>query len=255
MSSLIIDPNHPATMSSREIADLVESRHDNVKRTMERLGERGIIRFTPLEETSHEGAGARSVEVYRVNKRDSFVVVAQLCPEFTARLVDRWQELEALAGRVAIPNFQNPAEAARAWAEQFERQQVLLLENKQQAERIGALEELFTPGMTPVDFCKKLNGVNASRVNAYLCARGWLYNECQPERSPRWRVASYARDRYLTEKIGREVKTSTVSFIPHTAQLLQKGAIRLYELYRKGELPMKATWDGSYTHAKFPGGE
>ncbi|WMR34028.1 Rha family transcriptional regulator [Metapseudomonas otitidis] len=99
MSSLIIDPNHPATMSSREIADLVESRHDNVKRTMERLSERGIIRFTPLEETSHEGAGARSVEVYRVNKRDSFVVVAQLCPEFTARLVDRWQELETQASR------------------------------------------------------------------------------------------------------------------------------------------------------------
>jgi phage regulator Rha-like protein len=32
-----------------------------------------------------------------VNKRDSYVVVAQLCPEFTARLVDRWQELEAQA--------------------------------------------------------------------------------------------------------------------------------------------------------------
>jgi hypothetical protein len=27
-------------------------------------------------------------------KRDSIVVVAQLSPEFTARLVDRWQELE-----------------------------------------------------------------------------------------------------------------------------------------------------------------
>lgn len=28
-------------------------------------------------------------------KRDSIIVVAQLSPEFTARLVDRWQELEA----------------------------------------------------------------------------------------------------------------------------------------------------------------
>ncbi len=27
-------------------------------------------------------------------KRDSFVVVAQLSPEFTGALVDRWQELE-----------------------------------------------------------------------------------------------------------------------------------------------------------------
>lgn len=27
-------------------------------------------------------------------KRDSIIVVAQLCPEFTARTVDRWRELE-----------------------------------------------------------------------------------------------------------------------------------------------------------------
>lgn len=27
-------------------------------------------------------------------KRDSIIVVAQLSPEFTARLVDRWKELE-----------------------------------------------------------------------------------------------------------------------------------------------------------------
>ena len=34
-----------------------------------------------------------------MSKRDSFVVVAQLCPEFTAALVDRWQELEAQAAK------------------------------------------------------------------------------------------------------------------------------------------------------------
>ena len=38
--------------------------------------------------------------VWGVGRRDSIVVVAQLCPEFTARLVDRWQELE---GQVAKP--------------------------------------------------------------------------------------------------------------------------------------------------------
>jgi hypothetical protein len=36
----------------------------------------------------------RVTSVYRLGKRDSYVVVAQLCPEFTAKLVDRWQELE-----------------------------------------------------------------------------------------------------------------------------------------------------------------
>lgn len=83
--------NEPITMSSREIAELVEARHDSVKRTMERLSESGLISFTPLVETSHEGSGARPVEVYQVDERDSYVVVARLSPEFTARLVDYWQ--------------------------------------------------------------------------------------------------------------------------------------------------------------------
>ena len=35
------------------------------------------------------------VKIFHVGKRDSYVVVAQLSPEFTDRLVDRWQALEA----------------------------------------------------------------------------------------------------------------------------------------------------------------
>lgn len=126
MSALALTAGGPLTMSSREIAELVESRHDNVKRAMERLAEKGVIRFTPAEETSHEGAGARSVEVYRVGKRDSYVVVAQLSPEFTARLVDRWQELEEAARRPALPDFTNPVAAARAWADEVEAKQIAI---------------------------------------------------------------------------------------------------------------------------------
>lgn len=96
------------TMSSREIAELVESRHDSVKRTIERLADKGLIRFTPSVETSHEGSGARPVEVHLVGKRDSYVVVAQLSPEFTARLVDRWAELEQQVRTQSLPDLSNP---------------------------------------------------------------------------------------------------------------------------------------------------
>ncbi|MBY8029429.1 phage antirepressor KilAC domain-containing protein [Vibrio fluvialis] len=80
-------------MSSREIAELTQSRHDNVKRSMERIASNGVISFTPMEEPTV--GGGKSATVYHVNKRDSYVVVAQLSPEFTAALVDRWQELES----------------------------------------------------------------------------------------------------------------------------------------------------------------
>ena len=111
------------TMSSREIATLVESRHDDVKRSIERLTERGVITLPPLAEVSNDGPGPKFIKEYHLEKRDSLIVVAQLSPEFTARIVDRWQELEDKAS-VAIPDFTNPALAARAWAEQFEARQI-----------------------------------------------------------------------------------------------------------------------------------
>lgn len=41
-----------------------------------------------------------------VSERDSYVIVAQLSPEFTGKLVDRWQELEEQAVHpVALPSY------------------------------------------------------------------------------------------------------------------------------------------------------
>ncbi len=78
------------SMSSLEIADLVGSRHDSVKRTIERLAEKGVIVQPPMVDgQSFDSIGRpRTESIYQICKRDSFVVVAQLSPEFTAALVD-----------------------------------------------------------------------------------------------------------------------------------------------------------------------
>jgi len=105
------------TMSSLQIAELVESRHDSVKRTIERLADRAVIVQSPMvDEQSFDSLGrSRKEAVYMINKRDRYVVVAQLSPEFTARLVDRWQELEeqAKGTSIALPDFGDPAIAIR----------------------------------------------------------------------------------------------------------------------------------------------
>ncbi|MEF0939608.1 Rha family transcriptional regulator [Rhizobium sp. BR 362] len=91
----LIHINAPVTMSSQDIAELVNSRHDKVKQSIERLAERGAIQLPPSGDVkNHLG---QTVQVYQIGKRDSYVIVAQLSPEFTARLVDRWQELEQQA--------------------------------------------------------------------------------------------------------------------------------------------------------------
>jgi hypothetical protein len=98
-------------MSSQEIADLVQSRHDNVKIAIERLAQRGVIPFPAMQEKPE--TGGRPGSVYQLGKRDTYVVVAQLSPEFTGRLVDRWQELETGIAASAIP-LPSPHEVAVA---------------------------------------------------------------------------------------------------------------------------------------------
>lgn len=80
------------TMSSLEIAEVVQSRHDDVKRSIKRLAKRGVIELPPTAEIK---TATKPTKVYMVGKRDSYVVVAQMSPEFTAALVDRWEALES----------------------------------------------------------------------------------------------------------------------------------------------------------------
>lgn len=78
------------TMTSVEIADLVTSAHADVRRSIERLAERGVITLPPMAEVTNPRSGPKTINVYQVGERESYIVVAQLSPEFTARLVDYW---------------------------------------------------------------------------------------------------------------------------------------------------------------------
>lgn len=115
MNITTLPMNNTITMTSREIAELVDSRHDNVRTSIERLAQNGVIRLPSVQisEIINNLGLPQKVSEYvftgEQGKRDSIVVVAQLSPEFTARLVDRWQELEAA---LAAPALMDKKEAA-----------------------------------------------------------------------------------------------------------------------------------------------
>ena len=130
------------TMSSREIADLVESRHDSVKRTIERLQDKGLIQLTPMVEVkNHLG---QVVTEYQLIKRDTYVVVAQLSPEFTARLVDRWQELENKQMPQIPQTLSEALRLAADQAEQIERQNLLIEQQRPKVEFVQRYVEAGT---------------------------------------------------------------------------------------------------------------
>lgn len=101
--------SNTATMTSLDIEVVTGSGHSEVKRSIERLAAKGIIALPPtaimLNKVNNRDY---KTEVFVFSgdkaKRDSLIVVAQLSPEFTADIVDRWIYLEkenkSLAGQL-----------------------------------------------------------------------------------------------------------------------------------------------------------
>jgi len=159
-------------MSSREIAEVVESRHDSVKRTMETLAEKQLIAFT---QTVEKETGGRPGSIYHVNKRDSYIVVAQLSPEFTARLVDRWQELESQ--QPVLPDFTDPVAAARAWADAEEQKQKALAQveaARPAVEFVGRYVESSSGSMNFRQVAKTLS-IKENRLRDFLEVNKIMY--------------------------------------------------------------------------------
>ena len=125
--------NSEQSMDTLDISELVQSRHDKVKQSTERLVERGVIAQPPMGSVVKTVNGRDyETEVYvftgEKGKRDSIIVVAQLCPEFTARLVDRWAELEALVAKPQITTPQDYLSALKALVVSEEQKQIAIQE-------------------------------------------------------------------------------------------------------------------------------
>lgn len=168
---------------------------------------------------------------------------------FFEGLEDSYFRLREVGG-LLLPDMNDPIKLARAWADAMEAKQQAEVLTHRQAQYIDHLENLFSDGLSPVQFCKRLNGVNVSRVSAYLQESNWLYDDNPNGNHAHWRVRSQARDKYLTEKSNQINPTSAASFTSYQPVLLREGAVWLYRRYLKGQLPMKQSWNGEFTHDK-----
>jgi phage regulator Rha-like protein len=106
---------------------LCDKAHDNVLKVIRNLEEKALVNSTaaPYLDKNNQERPA-----FNLNKRDSLVVVARLSPEFTEKVIDRWQELESEVS-TKIPDFSNPIAAAEAWIDAYKKQQSTMLERDQ----------------------------------------------------------------------------------------------------------------------------
>ncbi|WP_393990353.1 Rha family transcriptional regulator [Xanthobacter sediminis] len=114
-------------MSSLEIAELTGKRHDHVMRDIRNMlaelnGHDRLPSFgDTVDRPNPSGGSPIKSPIFRLPKRETMILVSGYSITLRARIVDRWQELEAqVAGlKPALPDFTDPAAAAIAWAEEY----------------------------------------------------------------------------------------------------------------------------------------
>lgn len=199
MNQLIV--NDAVTMSSREIAELVQSKHSDVKRSAERLAAGGVL-TAPLAQFDFEHNG-NVYQEYRFNKRDSLVVVARLSPEFTAAVVDRWQELEE--GRnISVPR--SLPEALRLAADLAEQKEQLTLQLAVAAPKVEFVDR----------YCSASGSLSFRQVAKLLKAKETEFRLFLIENDIMYRLGGALTPRHQHIDAGRfEVKTGTSNTSNH----------------------------------------
>lgn len=217
------------TMSSLEVSQLVDSRHDKVKQSIERLAERGVISLPPMGEVSNTGPGPKTISVYSLGKRDSLIVVAQLCPEFTARIVDRWQELEAKQAQPAM----NPANLSRLqlieMAMVAEQERLALeVQVNELAPKAEALDKIANAdGLLNLTAAAKALQVQPKRLFSYLRECRWIYR--RPGSSNNMAYQDKMQAGYLTHKVTTIHRDDGSDKVCEQVMVTPKGLAKLAE--------------------------
>ncbi|HFQ5108321.1 TPA: phage antirepressor KilAC domain-containing protein [Vibrio vulnificus] len=216
---MTMDAQSQMTMSSREIATLTGKDHKNVLRLIRSLID-GQVLAAQIEPLKFEYRG-QWFDYFELNKRDSLVVVARLSPEFTAAVVDRWQELESKTALSVPTTF---AEALQLAANQAKK-----LESRNHQLALAAPKVEFADAIAGADkgvllghFAKAvgLGPVTIFRILRELkifMSRGDGYNLPYQE---------YVDRGYFSVKQGT-YETNSQTRISHTAMITGKGEIWL----------------------------
>lgn len=167
------------TMSSREIAQLCQKRHDNVCNDIRILNETyekmGLLKIKDTLYTNEQNG--QQYREYLLTKEQSIDLVTGYNRELRIAINRRWQELES-SQSLTLPNFTDPAEAAIAWANEYKAKQALAIELKAAEPKINHYDKVVERKnlLNATQVGEKLDGMSAIILNRHLAELG-VYNK------------------------------------------------------------------------------
>ena len=242
MNDLVEIKNNQVVVSSRQVAESFSKQHKNVIQSIQDILTSSEKSANLFCETTLPDTYGRLQKIYLMN-RDGFTLLAmgftgKEALQWKMKYIEAFNEMEERLNRqtLALPNFKNPAEAARAWAEEFDKRQMVEKQLEEAKPKCIFADAVATAKTSILigDLAKliKQNGydIGQKRLFAWLRENGYLIKNGSSKNSPTQRAMDMALF---------EIKETTVVLpnestkITKTTKVTGKGQIYFVNLFKK----------------------
>lgn len=175
----------------------IELRHDSFMAKVPKvLGEDQSPKFIG----DYKDPKGRTYPCYYFPKRESCLLAMSYSYELQALVFDRMTAMEEALKQSAplLPDFADPAAAARAWAEQFEAKQLAQQQVAELAPKAEALDTIAdTTNTYCIRDCAKAIGIKESDLIKLLIDKKWVYRDADRKLQPH---AQYVLNKVFTNR-------------------------------------------------------
>ncbi|MBR1449778.1 MAG: phage regulatory protein/antirepressor Ant [Prevotella sp.] len=242
-------------MTSLQIAEVTGRQHSHVIRDIRNLIERGASEsnfgLSSYKQRQPNG-GTKDVPMYELTPKGCLILASGYNVVLREKIIDKLEEYQQQerTSMTAIPDFSNPAEAARAWAEQYEQKMLEAKRADAAEQQVYALSQEIESMQPKVSYYDTILN-NRSTVLTTQIALDYgmsakAFNKklfelrIQHKVGDQWILyAPYLPMGYMHSKPVEITHNNGTKSIKYNSEWTQKGRLFLYdELKKKNILPL-----------------
>lgn len=242
-------------MTSLQIAEVTGRQHSHVIRDIRNLIERGASEsnfgLSSYKQRQPNG-GTKDVPMYELTPKGCLILASGYNVVLREKIIDKLEEYQQQerTSMTALPDFSNPAEAARAWAEQYEQKMLEAKRADAAEQQVYALSQEIESMQPKVSYYDTILN-NRSTVLTTQIALDYgmsakAFNKklfelrIQHKVGDQWILyAPYLPMGYMHSKPVEITHNNGTKSIKYNSEWTQKGRLFLYdELKKKNILPL-----------------
>ena len=242
----LINENGKIYVDSRQVAKMIGKRHDNLIRDIDGyvniLGQTSKLRTDNFfVKSSYQAGTGKTYPCYNLTRKGCDMVANKLTGEkgvlFTAEYVTRFEEMEKqIKMQQLLPDFNNPVEAARAWANEVEAKQKALVA----LEQVNKELEEAKPKLTYYDtILNSVGTMTSSQIGADYGMSAIKLNRILNEQklikkvNNQWILYAKYQNQGLTESKTFDVEHGSIVGSYVSTRWTQKGRLKIHEILTK----------------------